>query len=165
MLNRRDFISKSLKGTTGLIVISIVPLGLSACSNKELSLDTDSMVNLGPLTELNKGLFPKKVPYKVNIKDAWTEQKMEGFVYIIKNSEDNNLLILSPICTHLGCVVGDADENLQKEGIRYYCPCHGGQYDEYGVNVGGPPPRPLDMFSPYVENGNVYISILNPTVR
>ncbi len=165
MLNRREFLIKSLKGTTGLFAISIVPIGLSGCSKKDLSLDKGSMVNLGPISELNKGLFPKKVPYKVNIKDAWTEQKMEGFVYINKNIVDNNLLILSPICTHLGCVVGDADEKLQKEGIRYYCPCHGGQYDAHGVNVSGPPPRPLDMFSPYIENGTVCISILNPTER
>nr|WP_253701642.1 hypothetical protein [Bacillus sp. FJAT-27445] len=28
--------------------------------------------------------------------------------------------------------------------MQYYCPCHGGKYDNYGFNIGGLPPRPLD---------------------
>lgn len=51
------------------------------------------MANLGPLSELEKGEFPKKVPYKVKIQDAWVEQEREGFVYINKNIEGDSLLI------------------------------------------------------------------------
>lgn len=123
------------------------------------------MANLGPLSELEKGQFPKKVPYKVTIKDAWAEQEMDSFVYINKNNEDNSLLIMSPICTHLGCTAGEADVEMQKTGVRFYCPCHGGQYDENGINVGGPPPRPLDTFDSYVQDGNVYIAVLSPIKR
>lgn len=165
MLNRRDFLSKSLKGTAGLFAVSVLPIGLAACSNEKGNVDTSTMANLGPLSELEKGEFPKKVPYKVTIKDAWAEQVMESFVYINKNNEDNTLLIMSPICTHLGCTAGDADVEMQKTGVRFYCPCHGGQYDENGINVGGPPPRPLDTFESYVQDGNVYIAVLNPIKR
>jgi menaquinol-cytochrome c reductase iron-sulfur subunit len=41
----------------------------------------------------------------------------------------------------------------------------GGQYDEFGINVGGPPPRPLDTFESFIQDGNVYIAILNPMER
>lgn len=119
MISRREFLSKSIKGTAGFFPVSMLPLGLAACSNDEKTIDTSSMVNLGPLNELEKGGFPKKVPYKVSIKDAWTEQEIEGFVYINKNKEDNTLLILSPICTHLGCVAGDAEKEMQKSGTRF----------------------------------------------
>ncbi|PLR83997.1 ubiquinol-cytochrome c reductase iron-sulfur subunit [Bacillus sp. V33-4] len=162
--NRRQFISHSLKGTAGLFTVSVLPIGLSACSTKK-PIDMSSMANLGPLSELEKGEFPKKVPYKANIKDAWVEQETSGFVYINKSEDDQSLIIMSPICTHLGCLAGDADEEMNKEGVRFYCPCHGGQYDEFGINVGGPPPRPLDIFESYVQDGNVYISILNPVKR
>lgn len=84
------------------------------------------MANLGPLSELEKGEFPKKVPYKVKIQDAWVEQEREGFVNINKNIEGDSLLIMSPICTHLGCIAGEADIEMQDEGVRFYCPCHGG---------------------------------------
>lgn len=165
MLNRREFLGKSLKGTAGLFAVSILPIGLAACSNDKKNIDISSMVNLGPLNELEKGDFPKKVLYKVAIKDAWTEQVIEGFVYINKNKEDNSLLIMSPICTHLGCTAGDAEVEMQKKGVRFYCPCHGGQYDEFGINVGGPPPRPLDIFESIIQDGNVYIAVLSSIKR
>ncbi|GAB3806421.1 ubiquinol-cytochrome c reductase iron-sulfur subunit [Virgibacillus kimchii] len=163
--NRREFLSKSLKGAAGLFAVSILPISLAACNNDEKSIDTSTMANLGPLEELEKGEFPKKVSYKVTIQDAWYEQEREGFVYINKNKEENSLLIMSPICTHLGCIAGDADMEMKNEGVQFYCPCHDGQYDEYGINIGGPPPRPLDTFDSYIQDGNVYISILNPVER
>lgn len=42
------------------------------------------MASLGPLSELEKGDFPKKVFYKTTVQDAWVEQEMEGFLYINK---------------------------------------------------------------------------------
>lgn len=67
--------------------------------------------------------------------------------------------------THLGCIAGNAEEAIKKEGITFYCPCQGGRYDEFGFNVGGPLPRPLDVFKTYIQDGNVYIAILSPIKR
>jgi len=33
MSNRREFLSKSLKGAAGLFAVSMFPIGLAACSN------------------------------------------------------------------------------------------------------------------------------------
>lgn len=60
----------------------------------------------------------------MKIKDAWLEQDLEGFVYV--NVEDENLLIMSPICTHLGCTASHAEATKQEDGKFFYCPCHGG---------------------------------------
>jgi menaquinol-cytochrome c reductase iron-sulfur subunit len=163
-LNRRTFIAKTLKGTAGVIAISILPLGLTACNNKT-RVDTSSMASLGPISELEKGEFPKKVPYKTTVQDAWVEQKMEGFVYVNKNKNEDSLIIMSPVCTHLGCIAGNAEQGMKEEGVAFYCPCHGGEYDEFGMNIGGPPPRPLDIFEAFVQDGIVYIAILSPTKR
>jgi menaquinol-cytochrome c reductase iron-sulfur subunit len=62
-------------------------------------------------------------------------------------------------------VCRDAEVEMQKKGVRFYCPCHGGEYDEFGVNIGGPPPRPLDIFETFIQDGDVYISVLSPKKR
>lgn len=164
-LNRRKFLGRSLKGTAGLLTISILPLGLSACNKSDKPKDVSTMANLGALSELEKGDFPKKVNYKVTIKDAWVTQEQEGFVYINKNNKDNSLLIMSPICTHLGCTVGEANSAQINDQVRFICPCHTGEYDENGINIAGPPPRPFDVFESFEQDGNVYISIFNPIKR
>lgn len=93
-------------------------------------------------------------------------RKWKGFCISIKNKEDNSLLIMSPICTHLGCAAGNAEVSMKEnEGVEFYCPCHGGKYDEQGINVGGPPPRSLDVFESFIEDKNVCIAILSPMVR
>ena len=162
-LDRRMFLKKSVKGTIGLLTLSVIPINLTACNNDDV--DTSSLANLGPLEEIKQGPFPKIANYSTKIKDAWVEQEREGFVYINIDTSTNDLLIISPICTHLGCTAGDADVNQKEEGISFYCPCHGGKYDEFGVNVGGPPPRPLDIFEPVIQEGYVYIPILSAKKR
>ena len=29
----------------------------------------------------------------------------------------------------------------------FFCACHEGYYDEFGTNISGPPPRPLDALT------------------
>ena len=166
MYNRREFLGKSLKASAGWLAVSVLPLGLAGCSSGEAGeVDTETMANLGSLSELETGEFPKVVPYQVTIQDAWTEQKREGVVYVNKDEETGSLLIMSPVCTHLGCMTGETEADLKEDNVYFYCPCHGGQYNEFGVNIGGPPPRPLDIFRIFLHDGNVYISVLNPRER
>ena len=47
--------------------------------------------------------------------------------------------VLSPICTHLECVVN-------VEGTRIRCPCHGSTFDLEGGVLQGPATRPLRRF-------------------
>lgn len=116
-INRREFLKGSVKGTVGFLAISVLPLVLVACNTEKI--DTSAMANLGSVTELKKGPFPKKVPYKVTIQDAWVEQERDGFVYVNINKEDDSLLIMSPICTHLGCTAQTAEESKQDNGIDF----------------------------------------------
>jgi Rieske Fe-S protein len=44
----------------------------------------------------------------------------------------------SLLCTHFGCPLG-WDQARQ----RYVCPCHGGEFDDDGQPVAGPPNHPL----------------------
>lgn len=63
-------------------------------------------------------------------------------------------LALSSVCTHKGCKVDWNGDDKQ-----FVCPCHRGKFDANGVNVGGPPPRPLDKFACKVEKDTVLVGV------
>ncbi len=48
------------------------------------------------------------------------------------------------------------EEQQSKANLAFKCPCHGGEFDEFGRNIGGPPPRPFDIYRPVVEGDKVY---------
>lgn len=72
--------------------------------------------------------------------------------HLPQKSRESGLVVLSNICTHLGCKV-----NWNPETRRIECPCHVGVYNLQGEVVGGPPPRPLDRLVFIVEGGEVFI--------
>ncbi|OGV70604.1 MAG: hypothetical protein A3K19_06495 [Lentisphaerae bacterium RIFOXYB12_FULL_65_16] len=51
-------------------------------------------------------------------------------------STDRGIAAMSLVCTHLGCIVGEAPNG-------FACPCHGSKFDAQGRVIGGPAPRPL----------------------
>lgn len=84
------------------------------------------MFSLGSLKGLRKGPLPKKVDYTATLQDGWTERKTKSFVYISKNADDE-MIIMSPVCTHLGCTVPFADEAQKVDNIEFFCSCLGSQ--------------------------------------
>ncbi len=56
----------------------------------------------------------------------------------VYKNEQGQVTTLSPICQHLGCVVGwnNADDTWD-------CPCHGSRYDRYGRVIHGPSQKDL----------------------
>lgn len=57
---------------------------------------------------------------------------------ILKKNEDGSFLAFVGVCTHLDCNV-----SYMAEQRKFFCACHDGWYDEFGTNIGGPPPKPL----------------------
>jgi cytochrome b6-f complex iron-sulfur subunit len=98
---------------------------------------------------------------QVTLKDA---QKLPlGSVLMFKfgpspamliHHQDGRWISLTAVCTHLGCTV-----QYQPDRDRIHCACHGGEYDPYtGVNISGPPPRPLKLFKVAVNDTGVDVS-------
>ncbi len=55
-------------------------------------------------------------------------------------------LVVSAICTHLGCVPGGSKSNQPRgEFGGWFCPCHGSQYDTAGRIRKGPAPLNLPL--------------------
>jgi cytochrome b6-f complex iron-sulfur subunit len=81
----------------------------------------------------------------------------DGKLYVSRVPD--GLLALYQKCPHLGCVVPWRPDDPTLDSIepkgRFNCPCHGSQYDRYGVIRAGPAPRPMDIMAMSVENGNL----------
>jgi len=71
---------------------------------------------------------------------------------VIIHPNEQEVLALSAICTHLGCVVKWNDGKKELD-----CPCHGGRFDIKGNVLSGPPPAPLASYKARVEDEYIVI--------
>jgi len=71
---------------------------------------------------------------------------------IIKKNDDGSLVAFLGVCTHLDCNV-----QYLPEKRKFFCACHEGWYDENGINISGPPPRPLRRLFIYPEGDQLLI--------
>jgi Rieske Fe-S protein len=67
---------------------------------------------------------------------------------------DEGVVAFSRKCTDLGCLV-----SWSKERAQFVCPCHQGVFDKTGLNVAGPPPRPLDRYEVVKRGEQLYVNI------
>jgi cytochrome b6-f complex iron-sulfur subunit len=83
----------------------------------------------------------------------------QGHFYISR-AKDGGILAISWRCTHLGCTVPWRQDEKQ-----FHCPCHSSLYNAQGEVAGGPAPRPLDLFSIELVDGNLVVDTSNPISR
>jgi glycine/D-amino acid oxidase-like deaminating enzyme/nitrite reductase/ring-hydroxylating ferredoxin subunit len=72
------------------------------------------------------------------VPDSGAVVEMDGKRFAIYKDAAGNITKLSPICTHLGCVV---DWNNAEK--TWDCPCHGSRYQKDGTVLNGPATKPL----------------------
>jgi cytochrome b6-f complex iron-sulfur subunit len=60
-------------------------------------------------------------------------------------------------CTHLDCIV-----QYKRDEKQIYCACHNGRYDLHGLNISGPPPRPLVQFDVNIIRDEIVVSKPKP---
>ena len=72
---------------------------------------------------------------------------------ILVRTSTGEFRAFSAICSHLNCTVQYRDD-LQ----HIWCACHGGQFDLNGINIAGPPPRPLEQYEVNVSGDDVVVS-------
>ncbi|MCC7130442.1 MAG: hypothetical protein B6D39_01285 [Anaerolineae bacterium UTCFX2] len=83
---------------------------------------------------------------------------LSGKFYIVHPA--GGLMALWQRCTHLGCAVPWAEAENQ-----FHCPCHGSLFNQDGVVIGGPAPRPLDRFSIVIKDDEVWVDTSKPIER
>jgi menaquinol-cytochrome c reductase iron-sulfur subunit len=82
--------------------------------------------------------------------DAWTSAEANLAVYVVKSGAQTK--VFSNVCSHMQCPVR-WDTGLH----QFLCPCHGGLYDINGLNVGGPPPKPLPQYVHRIDGTTLYV--------
>lgn len=100
---------------------------------------------------------PQQVDFKVHQIDGWYESDPKLQAWISKD-DSGKVFALSPVCKHLGCLVGWGGPGAKDE---YHCPCHGARYDKNGKHL-VVAPKPLDEYQVKIENGWVYLGPLGP---
>jgi cytochrome b6-f complex iron-sulfur subunit len=83
---------------------------------------------------------------------------LKGRFYLVRR--DDGFLALWQKCTHLGCSV----PWLEEEG-HFHCPCHGSVFNQSGEVLGGPAPRPMDLFPISIRSGEVWVDTGKPIQR
>lgn len=123
-----------------------------------------SVLGLGALATLAYPLFRFLFFFKTTSKKASimvplarlpegaAENLLVGDTPAIIIHKPTGYIVLSRVCTHLGCLV-----NYDKARQLLICPCHNGIYDLDGNVVSGPPPRPLPRFPFKIEGEKIEI--------
>ena len=72
---------------------------------------------------------------------------------ILVHTAEGKLRAFEATCTHLDCTV-----QYKADWKLIWCACHNGRYNLEGINISGPPPRPLTEYEVHVKDGEVYVS-------
>ncbi|MFQ5846903.1 MAG: ubiquinol-cytochrome c reductase iron-sulfur subunit [Candidatus Methylomirabilales bacterium] len=72
---------------------------------------------------------------------------------ILIRTPAGELRAFSAVCTHLGCTV-----QYRPDLSHIWCACHNGHYDLNGINIAGPPPRPLEQYAVKARRDQIVVS-------
>jgi cytochrome b6-f complex iron-sulfur subunit len=72
---------------------------------------------------------------------------------ILVRTFTGELRAFSATCTHLNCTV-----QYREDFQHFWCACHGGHFDLNGINVSGPPPRPLEQYAVNLSGDDIVVS-------
>ncbi len=147
---RRNFMKAAIAGIGGLIGAALGLPAIPYIMGPALQKESDNWIQLGSISkvELNIPTLFKKT---IETQTGWINTEEEISVYVL-TSNGQDYVVMSNVCTHLGCRVRWIPE---KDG--FFCPCHNGVFSKDGTVVAGPPPRPLDRFESKVEDGVIFI--------
>jgi menaquinol-cytochrome c reductase iron-sulfur subunit len=159
-VSRRQFLNYTLTGVGGFMAAGmLMPMVRFAVDPVLKGEDTGDFIAT-PLKIAEIKTEPQKVNFKFKQKDAWYESEETGTAWVFKN-EAGEIVALSPVCKHLGCVVDWGTDKEHPE--QFFCPCHYGRYEKDGTNVPGTPPlAPLDVYPTKEKDGFLYVGKAEP---
>ncbi|MFD1018476.1 ubiquinol-cytochrome c reductase iron-sulfur subunit [Thalassobacillus hwangdonensis] len=153
-VSRRQFLNYTLTGVGGFMAAGMLAPMVRFAIDPVLKPSQEG--ELAPVTEMDKlSNEPQRFDWKIEQVDGWYESQVQksAWVYLDENDE---VVALSPICTHLGCTVNWASN--EEYPNEFYCPCHGGRYEKSGNNVPNTPPTaPLPLYVHEVKDGMLYL--------
>lgn len=116
---RRDFLGLAGLWTAGLAIAGSI-VGMARLPKPRALPESSIRFRVGSPAEFPPGTVRVLPEQKVRIV-----------------ASEQGVAAMSLVCTHLGCIVGEAATG------GFACPCHGSRFDALGNVSGGPAPRPL----------------------
>ncbi|MDI3328573.1 MAG: ubiquinol-cytochrome c reductase iron-sulfur subunit [Alicyclobacillaceae bacterium] len=157
-LTRRQFLTYALGGTGAFMGMSILSPLLTFALAPLKTAGASNMVDTNHRIDEFNDQEPKLISFKVHVNDGWNSKDVDRQAYVIRQGD--KLLVMSPLCTHLGCLVSKADAQVSQNGQWYFhCPCHNSKFDKFGVqSPDSPATRPLDVYPYEVRDGKLFVS-------
>lgn len=138
-ISRRDFVEKALwVGGIALVASVAYPIAKYLVPPEQGEPDPTT-VNVG-----------KVETFAVNTGTIFKMGRRPGLLIHTKEGEFRAFIA---VCTHLECTV-----QYRPDMGLIWCACHNGRYDMNGINVAGPPPRPLLPLRVDLQKGEVFVS-------
>jgi menaquinol-cytochrome c reductase iron-sulfur subunit len=145
---RRSFLAGLLAaGGAAVGALLAVPLVRFALYPVLARTTEKSWSDVGKVDEFQNLTAPIQKLVTIEQRDGWRKTIKQQPVYVTKDPQ-GALIVLSAVCTHLGCSVRWVDAQN-----KFVCPCHGGMFSGDGKLLGGPPPRGLDRLETKIEDG------------
>lgn len=138
-MERRRFLRATVQLTGATLATLVAIPGILGVLSPALVERGPRWRPLGPLAEFPVGQVRKAVVHLG--RDDPHEALQEQSVYVWRPAPDD-LVVFSRSCTDLGCPVTHDPGNGW-----FFCPCHGGIFDQHGVPRAGPPSRPLFRYA------------------
>ncbi|QPC46687.1 ubiquinol-cytochrome c reductase iron-sulfur subunit [Mangrovibacillus cuniculi] len=162
-VSRRQFLNYTLTGVGGFMAASMLMPMVRFAVDPVLKAEAggDFIATKQKVDELTSE--PVRVDFTYEQVDGWYTSDVTQTAWVYKD-EAGELVALSPVCKHLGCVVNwNGDKNNQS---KFFCPCHAGLYEKNGKNVKGTPPLgPLDSYPVEVRDGILYLGKPEPNTH
>ncbi len=147
-LTLRGFIGKIIGGIAALIGITLVLPLTGSIILPALRRKAEKWIDILDKRQL-KPESPLSVEMVTSLKDGWRTTTSLKTVWVVKK-EEGEVLIYSPLCTHLGC-----GYRWEEEKSIFLCPCHASVFDINGKVLSGPAPRPLDTLLIKIEGNRI----------
>jgi Rieske Fe-S protein len=106
-----------------------------------------------PFGKEGRAVVEKIMPAEVAQNGMGKNGGYAGRGVIVFRNDSGELKAFDSKCTHAGC-------NVQFQGAKLFCNCHGGTYDLTGKNIAGPPPRPLTELKVVEDKGLLFVARL-----
>lgn len=85
--------------------------------------------------------------------EGWKIFRFGNIAGIVLRTEEGDIRAFEATCSHLSCTV-----QYRRDLRKIWCACHNGEFDLNGVNVAGPPPRPLVRFEVTLNEDEIWVS-------
>ncbi len=160
--SRRRFLARVVVALNALVGVLIAAPAFGYLLTPLLRRRSSQWVAIDKVSKF-LGSAPHRVTYRYRDECGYTVEHIRRSAFVVR--EGDELIVLSPTCTHMGCNVafnqaaGAGEAGPTRRAGVFECPCHGGKYDTSGRVIEGPPPQPLRRFETRLRDGNLEIHV------